>query len=33
MEDLRFAILIDGDNISARYIAGILDEMTSYGVA
>ncbi|MDD2414156.1 MAG: NYN domain-containing protein [Eubacteriaceae bacterium] len=33
MEEKKFAILIDGDNISARYIAGILDEMTNYGIA
>ncbi len=32
MEEKRFALLIDGDNISAKYIAGILDEMTNYGV-
>jgi uncharacterized LabA/DUF88 family protein len=32
-EDLRFAILIDGDNISAKYIEGILNEMANYGVA
>lgn len=32
MEDKRFALLIDADNISARYIAGILEEMTKYGV-
>jgi len=28
----RFAVLIDGDNISAKYIKAILDEMTKYGV-
>jgi uncharacterized LabA/DUF88 family protein len=33
VEDLRFAILIDGDNISAKYIEGILNEMANYGVA
>ncbi|MGL4284313.1 MAG: NYN domain-containing protein [Eubacterium aggregans] len=32
MEEKRFALLIDGDNISAKYIAGILNEMTNYGV-
>lgn len=32
MEDKRFAVLIDSDNISARYISSILDEMTKYGV-
>ena len=33
MEDKRFALLIDSDNISARYISCVLDEMTRYGVA
>ncbi len=33
MDEQQFAILIDGDNISAKYIAGILDEMTNYGIA
>jgi len=28
----RFAVLIDSDNISAKYIKAILDEMTKYGV-
>lgn len=28
MEDKRFAILIDTDNISSKYIAAIMDEMT-----
>lgn len=28
----RFAVLIDSDNISAKYINAILDEMTKYGV-
>lgn len=32
-DEKKFAILIDGDNISAKYIAAILNEMTSYGVA
>ena len=32
MEDKRFALLIDSDNISAKYISHILDEMTKYGV-
>ena len=32
MEDKRFAVLIDSDNISAKYIAGILAEMTKYGI-
>lgn len=33
MDDKRFALLIDADNISAKYIGGILDEITKYGVA
>lgn len=33
MEDKRFAILIDADNISAKYISYILDEISNYGVA
>lgn len=32
MDDLRYAVLIDSDNISAKYIRYILDEMTKYGV-
>ena len=32
MEDKRFAVLIDSDNISAKYIAGILAEMTKHGI-
>ncbi|MDO5455830.1 MAG: NYN domain-containing protein [Eubacteriales bacterium] len=31
MEDLNIALLIDSDNISARYIAGILRELSKYG--
>lgn len=31
MEDKRYAVLIDSDNISAKYITAILDEMTKYG--
>jgi uncharacterized protein (TIGR00288 family) len=31
MEDKRFAVLIDSDNISAKYISYILAEMTKYG--
>lgn len=33
MSDKRFALLIDSDNISAKYIDCILDEMTKHGVA
>ncbi len=32
MEDIRFAILIDSENISAKYIKYILGEVTKYGV-
>lgn len=32
LNDKRFALLIDSDNISARYIDCILDEMTKHGV-
>lgn len=32
MEDKRYAVLIDADNVSAKYITAILDEMTKYGV-
>lgn len=32
MIDKKFAVLIDSDNISAKYITCILDEMTRYGV-
>ena len=30
MED-RFALLIDADNVSSRYIEPILDELSKYG--
>lgn len=32
-EDKRFAVLIDADNVSARYIKYIMDEISNYGVA
>lgn len=32
MQDKRFALLIDSDNISAKYISSILDEMSKYGI-
>ena len=32
MDDKRYAVLIDSDNISSKYISDILDEMTKYGV-
>ena len=32
MDDKCFALLIDSDNVSARYIDGILDELSQYGV-
>lgn len=33
VEDRRFAVLIDADNVSAKYVKYILDEITDYGVA
>lgn len=32
MEDKKYAVLIDSDNISSKYITCILSEMTKYGV-
>lgn len=32
LDDKRFALLIDADNISAKYIKYILDEISKYGV-
>ena len=32
MEEKRYAVLIDSDNISSKYIVSILGEMTKYGV-
>lgn len=32
-DDKRFAVLIDADNVSSKYIKIILDEITDYGVA
>lgn len=32
MDDKKLALLIDSDNISAKYLTGILDELTQYGV-
>ena len=31
MEDKKFAILIDGDNTSSKYIKTIIDEFTAIG--
>ena len=31
MDEKRYAVLIDADNISSKYISSILDEMTKYG--
>ena len=31
MEDINIAMLIDADNVSARYISGILSELSKYG--
>ena len=32
IENKRFALLIDGDNISAKYIGDILEELSTYGI-
>ena len=32
MENKRFALLIDADNISAKYIGMILEELSTYGI-
>ncbi len=32
MEEKRFALLIDAENISPKYIKYILDEISKYGV-
>lgn len=32
MENKRFALLIDADNISAKYIGSILEELSTYGI-
>lgn len=33
LEEKRFAVLIDADNVSSKYIKYIIDEITNYGVA
>ncbi|MBD7911909.1 MULTISPECIES: NYN domain-containing protein [Clostridium] len=33
MEEKRFAVLIDADNVSSKYIKNILDEISNYGIA
>ena len=33
MEEKRFAVLIDADNVSAKYIKYIMDEIATFGVA
>lgn len=33
LEEKRFGVLIDADNVSAKYIKYILDEISNYGVA
>jgi len=33
IDEKRFAVLIDADNVSAKYIKYILDEISNYGVA
>ncbi len=32
-EEKRFAVLIDADNVSAKYIKYVLDEISNYGIA
>jgi hypothetical protein len=32
IEEKRFAVLIDADNVSSKYIKYILDEISNYGV-
>ena len=32
MENKRFALLIDADDISAKYISDILEELSTYGI-
>lgn len=32
MQEQRFALLIDSDNISAKYVKNIIDELTKYGI-
>ena len=32
-EDRRYAVLIDADNVSDKYVKIILDEISNYGVA
>ena len=33
MDEKRFAVLIDADNVSAKYIKNIMDEIANYGIA
>jgi NYN domain/OST-HTH/LOTUS domain len=33
VEEKKFAVLIDADNVSAKYIKYVLDEVSNYGVA
>lgn len=33
MDEKRFAVLIDADNVSAKYIKNIFDEISNYGIA
>ena len=33
MEDKKYAVLIDGDNISYRYLDSVFNEINKYGVA
>ena len=33
IEDRRYAVLIDADNVSDKYVKIIFDEISNYGVA
>ena len=33
MEDKKYAVLIDGDNISYKYLDSVFNEINKYGVA
>lgn len=32
MENMKFAVLIDAENISVKYLSALLDELTKYGI-
>lgn len=33
VEDKKFAVLIDADNVSSKYVKIVFDEISDYGVA